>query len=276
MQVKTVIGFYKDDRFSQDHFMKFFDQATSFGLEVFSSKHIPSLANVPKQEKEPDEQTILAVFGGDGTMLRALKRHAGMPTIGINCGSFGFLCEFESKDVGDVVDFIQEGEWVVENTNVLETHYGDQRYIAINECVISGADTGRPVDLRVRVDGVTMYETRGDGLIITTPTGSTAYNIAAGGAIISPGVPVLAITPIAPFLTLDRSAILDDQKEIEILNLERNRRCLVFYDGVMKHILNSGESFVIRNSDQKSCFLRRPGSFSRRMSLKIANRYPIR
>ena len=199
-----------------------------------------------------------------------------MPTIGINCGSFGFLSEFEADDLELAVAFLKEGIWEEEHVNMIKSDYKGQNYLGVNECVISGADTGRPVDLRLSVDGVTMYESRGDGLIINTPIGSTAYNIAAGGAIIAPSLHGLSITPIAPFLTLDRSVILDHKKTVEVQNLERTRSCKVFYDGVAQHEMGPGEQVIIRAATQRSIFLRRPGSFSRRMALKIANRYPIR
>jgi len=275
MSKPTLIGFSKDDRFSQDRFLEFYHLATNMGFEVYSSKHVPSIASIPKEEGER-ENPILVVFGGDGTMLRALKRHPSLPTVGINCGSFGFLSEFEAADIEAAVQFLDDEIWEEEHVNMIQSTYNGDNYLGVNECVISGADTGRPVDLRLMVDGVTMYESRGDGLIINTPIGSTAYNIAAGGAIIAPSLHALSITPIAPFLTLDRSVILDDKRTIEILNLERTRRCKVFYDGVGRHELNPGEQFTLQSAPQYSIFLRRPGSFSRRMALKIANRYPIR
>jgi len=270
-----LIGFSKDDRFSQDHFQQFYELATTAGFEIYSSRHTPSLPGIPDQE-DHYKNKILVTFGGDGTMLRALKRHRGVPTVGINCGSFGFLSEFEAADLEEAVTFLDAGVWEEEYVNMIQSNYGEKTYLGVNECVISGADTGRPVDLRLMVDGVTMYESRGDGIIINTPIGSTAYNIAAGGSIIAPSIQGLSITPIAPFLTLDRSVILDHKKTVEILNLERTRSCKVFYDGVSQHEMAPGEKFSIKAAEQRSIFLRRPGSFPRRMAIKIANRFPIR
>lgn len=276
MTVRTLIGYSKDDRFSQDQFIKFYELAQNHEMKVVSSKHMPSIGGIPKQNSEKIDDSLLVVFGGDGTMLRALKHHPSMRTIGINCGSFGFLCEFEADEIEQAINFILHEKWIKETTNTIRSQYNGESHVGINECVISGADTGRPVDLRVLVDGVTMFESRCDGLIISTPNGSTAYNFAAGGAILSPSLPSISITPIAPFLTLDRSVVLNCEKEIEVINLERNRRCLVFYDGVTKHVLNPGEQFKLVSNEDKAIFLRRKGSFSRRMSQKIANRYPIR
>jgi len=275
MTLPTLIGFSKDDLFSQNIFKKFFEKISSLGYTMSSSKYTPSISGIP-QNNVDEQNSILIVFGGDGTMLRALKHHKSIPTIGINCGSFGFLSEFEASNLDDAITFIQKAEWIEEQVNMIESSLEDTSYLGVNECVISGADTGRPVDLRVMVDGITMYESRGDGLIINSPIGSTAYNIASGGAIISPNIHALSITPIAPFLTLDRSVIVDSNKVIEILNLERTRSCKVFYDGIFQHELLPGQQFTLKSANEYSIFLRRPGSFSRRMALKIANRYPIR
>ena len=275
MSKPELIGFSKDDKFSQDIFKQFFQMASNSGYKMSSSKFTPSISGIP-QNSINDEHSILIVFGGDGTMLRALKHHPSTPTIGINCGSFGFLSEFESSDLETAFAFLISEDWIEEKVNMIASHLEGNNYLGVNECVISGADTGRPVDLRVMVDDITMYESRGDGLIINSPIGSTAYNIASGGAIISPTIHALSITPIAPFLTLDRSVIVDSNKKIEVLNLERTRSCKVFYDGISQHELLPGQQFTLKSAEQYSIFLRRPGSFSRRMALKIANRYPIR
>jgi NAD+ kinase len=275
MDVKAIIGFAKDDRFSHETFQKFYELASQKDLTVVSSKHTTSIPGIPQQNSTV-EDGLLVIFGGDGTTLRALKMHPGLQILGINCGSFGFLCEFEANEIEEALEFISNGDWISEATNVIQGTLKEEEFLGINECVISGADTGRPVDLRIQVDGVTMFEHRGDGMIISTPNGSTAYNIASGGAIISPTLKAIALTPIAPFLTLDRSVILPSESKIEITNLERTRSCKVFYDGVMRHELGPGDNFLLQSSTDYSIFLRRKGSFSRRMARKISNRYPRR
>ncbi|MDH5401289.1 MAG: NAD(+)/NADH kinase [Candidatus Heimdallarchaeota archaeon] len=274
MSKEILIGYIKGDDISIDKFRLFIELAQKRGFSVFQSPDSPILEGIDQITKFPDN-AILIVFGGDGTMLRAVKNHPNVPIIGINCGSFGFLCEFEHAELEEVFTFIENKNWIEDRSNQIEGRVNGNTYTGINECVISGANTGKPIDFRVTIEDIPMFQCRADGIIFSTPNGSTAYNFAAGGAILSPTLSAIIITPIAPFLSLDRPIIVNPEKSLKLENLETSKECRVFYDGIMQHTLKPGDQLKITSSSHQTVFLRRKGSFSRRVFLKFSERYSL-
>lgn len=169
---------------------------------------------------------LLMVFGGDGTMLRVAREIAGShaPVIGINVGALGFLTDVQAHQLPLALKQIWAGETILESRSLIEASGGNGctslSEIALNDFVISRGAAPRLIDLEVSVDDDTLTRYRCDGLIICTPTGSTAYSLSAGGAVVSPKADVFTLTPICPHTLSNRSVIvsLDSVVRVKVLN----------------------------------------------------------
>jgi len=166
---------------------------------------------------------LVAVLGGDGTMLHAMAKLGGadVPVAGINIGNLGFLTSCTDAEIPEFAtavvagDFRTSGRTLLEATVVRENG-GGRTFLALNEVVLARGHTGRLVSLTARVDGELLNRYRADGLIVATPTGSTAYSLSAGGPLISPEAGVFVITPICPHTLSQRSLVVDDEVVVEL------------------------------------------------------------
>jgi NAD+ kinase len=195
-------------------------------VEVLIEKEIAELAN-EKAAGPPEEifrrAELIVVLGGDGTILNVVA-HAGenlKPIFGINVGSLGFLTCANSSSYREVVDAIANGRISYSERALLTVELrGGGKVIAsakaLNDAVISRGDTSRLIRLQAKIDGEPLTEYNADGLIVATPTGSTAYSLSAGGPILEPQSGVFVITPICPHALTNRSVIVSDSAKIEI------------------------------------------------------------
>lgn len=197
---------------------------------------------------------LLLVCGGDGTMLRTAREIAGLatPMLGINIGGLGFLTAVSSRQLPDALQRVWSGRFTFESRTLLEaeaSHAGRRfRCRALNDVVISHGSESRLIDLDVTINGdpVTCY--RGDGLVISSPTGSTAYSLAAGGAIVLPTAEVLALTPICPHTLSNRPLILNHSARIEVKVLTQRPAAVLSADGEPVTELVAGDRVRIRRS----------------------------
>jgi len=209
---------------------------------------------------------LLLVFGGDGTMLRAAREVAdsNTPILGINVGGMGFLTAASSDQLVTALDQVWAGDFTIEPLpliNVSGTIRGrevGQR--ALNDIVISRGSGSRLIELEVTVDDRVLTRYRCDGLIFSSPTGSTAYSLAAGGAIVSPGADVFTITPICPHTLSNRSVILSLGVRIGVKVITEKLESIVAADGEPLTDLRRGESVLIRRSRRSTRVLRLAGS----------------
>ena len=183
------------------------------------------------------EADLLLVFGGDGTMLRVVRESHGAdtPILGINIGRLGFLTAVSSNDLPDALQRIWKKDFVIESRLLLEAsgHCGGNRtqMRALNDIVISHGAVSRVIELDVHVDGQSLTRYRGDGLIVSSPTGSTAYSLSAGGPIISPESRVFAITPICAHSVAHRSVIVSSSCAVQVKLLSRELETIIAADG---------------------------------------------
>lgn len=209
---------------------------------------------------------LLLVFGGDGTMLGAARAVAGLPTpiLGINIGGLGFLTAVQSAQVASVLPRIWKGEYTIEERALIEVTgtIGGQsiRQLALNDFVISRGATSRLIELEVAVDGEALTNYRCDGLIISSPTGSTAYSLAAGGAVVSPAAAVLTITPICPHTLSNRSVIVGDDCVIRVRVVSQKLETFLTADGQVQLPMFSGDWVEIRKSAKSVRLARLPDS----------------
>ena len=159
------------------------------------------------------------VVGGDGTFLGVAEAAAleGVPLFGINRGKLGFLAAYPSEDVAASLHSILSGDFRVEHRALLEIRFADGTFaLALNDLVIKMRDVFRMGRFAVFADGARVNEYRADGLILATPTGTSAYNLASGGPIVDPAASVIALTPICAHSMSTRSVIFDGETELEV------------------------------------------------------------
>jgi len=194
---------------------------------------------------------LLLVFGGDGTMLRAARELAGSrtPMLGINIGSLGFLTAVPSEELSPALKRVWRGEFSFESRALLQASGNCQgRHVdqtALNDIVISRGISSRLIELEVRVDGDPLTRYRCDGLIISSPTGSTAYSLAAGGAVVFPTAQVLELTPICPHTLSNRSLIVPLSAKIDVQVISEKPTTILSADGQVVSELSTGDMLTI-------------------------------
>jgi len=219
---------------------------TRKGIEVVIDEEIAPRLGKTGTPLEHMEADLLLSVGGDGTLLRALQRMSGgrlIPVLGINVGTIGFLTDASSDDVYEVLDEVLNGFEVVERSR-LSVRLGDATIPpATNEVVVITSQPAKMLHYRIFIDDVELDEARADGVIIATPTGSTAYAMSAGGPIVGPKVEATVIVPLAPFKLSSRPWVVpaDCTVSVELLS---ERGGLVVVDG--QHTSSIGMGGVVR------------------------------
>src|SRR4051794_1779081 len=194
------------------------------------------VTSCPPEAFAPGLDLVLSL-GGDGTMLRAvdLAYEAGVPVLGVNVGQMGYLTEVEPEDLEDALQRLIAGTYTVAERMVLQVTVRSNgptggRWWALNEAVLEKAHPGRLARLDVAINGATFTSYAADGVIVATPTGSTAYSFSARGPIVSPRLRCLLLTPVSPHMLFDRSLVLDANEELE-LTVRGERPVLLTLDG---------------------------------------------
>lgn len=200
------------------------------------------------------EADLLLVFGGDGTMLRVARSVAGSatPMLGVNLGGLGFLTAVPSDELPRALNHVWRGEFKFETRDLIEAGgvcRGERiRATALNDIVISRGAVSRLISLDVGVDGELVTRYRCDGLIISSPTGSTAYSLAAGGAVVLPTAEVFAMTPICPHALSNRSIIMPLASVIRVKAVTPQPATLLSADGEVVAEMDAGDEITIRRS----------------------------
>jgi NAD+ kinase len=199
---------------------------------------------------------LLVVLGGDGTILNVVSRLDDIikPIFGINIGSLGFLTCLNSSAYLEAVTSIVSGKFALSERVLLsvEIGRGSERVntVALNDAVISRGEISRLIRLRTRVNGAPLTEFNADGLVVATPTGSTAYSLSAGGPILEPQSGVFVITPICPHVLTNRSVIVGDHSVIEVEASEPDYPVFLTLDGRNPVPLEFGSVVTIRRSEK--------------------------
>jgi NAD+ kinase len=198
-------------------------------------------------ERPLDAADLVLSLGGDGTMLRSVRLLAGaaVPLLGVNLGALGYLTEVEPHDLDDALgrffDGQEAGRWHLDERMMLDVHVnGDPVGRALNEAVVEKAESGHTVRLLASIDGAPFTYFAADGLIVATPTGSTAYSLSARGPIVSPRHRAILLTPVSPHMLFDRSLVLDPSEVVEI-EVTGHRRAELALDGQPTASLDDGD-----------------------------------
>lgn len=201
-------------------------------------------------------------LGGDGTFLNTAARigSKGIPIIGINTGHLGFLADITNDEAATFVDDITMGNFKVEQRTLLEarTKEGGEELnfpFALNELAILKQDLSSMISVEARVDGELLNTYKADGLLVATPTGSTAYAMSAGGPITTPNTPVFVIAPIAPHSLTMRPIVLPDDCTIELTTESRSQSYLAAFDG-RSQVLDCKTTLLLRRADYKINIIR--------------------
>jgi NAD+ kinase len=212
--------------------------------------------------KLAESTDLLMVFGGDGTMLRVAREIAGSstPIVGINTGALGFLTDVQAHQLSLALEQIWAGKTQLETRPLIEATGPSFTKLALNDFVVTRGALPRLIELEVSVNGDALTRYRCDGLIVCSPTGSTAYSLAAGGAVISPDAEVLAITPICPHTLSNRSVIVSINSTIVVKTLSRRVETILSADGQPPASLTAGDEITIRRSRHSIRLLHLAGS----------------
>ncbi|HSS49850.1 MAG TPA: NAD(+)/NADH kinase, partial [Thermoanaerobaculia bacterium] len=210
---------------------------------------VQEAASVPAEAYD-----LVVVLGGDGTLLaaaRALK--PGTPILGVNLGNLGFLTEINRGELYPVLVEVLEGNFSTEERSLFDVELRRQsgppsRFRVLNDAVITKSALARIIELTLQVDGHLIARFRSDGLIISTPTGSTAYNLSAGGPIVNPLLPVAVLTPICPHALSMRPIVVPDAAPIEVTLETRREEVYLTLDGQEGTSLSFGDTVSITRS----------------------------
>lgn len=211
---------------------------------------------------------VLITVGGDGTILRSLQLN-NAPILGINAGVLGFLTEIPKDGIADGMKRLINGQYILEERMRLKTVVGSERLPdALNEGVIHTAHVAKIRQFEVYVDEELVVDTRADGIIVATPTGSTCYAMSVGAPIVDPRVNALVIAPMAPFKFSARPFVVPSTSCIRI-ELVRRRPCVLVLDGQDELPLNNGEEIKFTRSEHPARFVNLGSSFYSRTREKL-------
>ena len=237
------------------------------GVSVLADPEAARFVGAPGQSRDAlaEKVDLLVVLGGDGTLL-AVAREIGassVPILGVNLGQLGFLAEVAPEEQLEALDHVLDGrfETFARMRLAVRAERGGREIaggLALNDLVIKGSDLARMIDLEVRTDGTRVGVYHGDGLIVSTPTGSTAYNLSAGGPILMPGSRVFVVTPICPHTLTQRPLVLPDSARLQIDVHPREGGAQLTIDGQVGAPLDGEDRVHVAVSSHPAHFVASP------------------
>jgi NAD+ kinase len=243
----------------QNHYA---DQVLSYfahhGIRV---SHLQVLGkDCPEVLEEAANPDLVIVLGGDGTFLRAARKFVSqkVPLVGVNTGTLGFLTHIDVNYLTEYLDLLRKGEYILEDRVMLSvrnpgtgreiSHAGAGENLALNDIVVKNANPSQLCTLRLYVNDILVAIYDADGLILSTPSGSTAYTMAAGGPVISPEVDAISITPICPHSFSAKAVVVPFNKAFRVESDTKNYDVVFALDGLESGILKPGESLQVLRS----------------------------
>jgi NAD+ kinase len=233
-------------------------------LENEAANALRLLGGVSKQEMM-ERADLVVVLGGDGTLL-SVARHSGprrVPVLGVNLGGLGFLTDVRPEEAFQAVERVLAGHYRLERRSMLEAAVVRggrvvRRFQALNDVVINKGALARILDLETSVDGVALCTYKADGLIFSTPTGSTAYSLSAGGAIVEPSVGVLLISPICPHTLTQRPIVLPERARVRVAVCSPDEDVALTIDGQEGMKLATDDVVAVRPAKHRVHLVRSP------------------
>lgn len=242
---------------------RIWEQARDRGIELLVDEELGG--DLPKEAtflpERASDVDLLITLGGDGTLLRGARWAAPdqVPVLGVNLGRLGFLTAASLEDLDSLIERLSQGAYEIDERMTLEVQDENQTILALNDAVLHKSGFARVVMLRIRVDGQEVGLYAADGVIIATPTGSTAYSLSAGGPILDPRLDAILTTPICPHTLAVRPLVLPPDAEVGIEVLSPEEELVLTIDGQVGSALKPGDRVVARRSDLTVRLVRWPG-----------------
>ncbi len=232
------------------------ETAKSSGLNTFPQADFPSIGA---------KADLAVVLGGDGSMLTAARGLAQfrVPLVGVNQGRLGFMTDIAQGAMIETITDLLEGRFTTEDRTLLSAEIlraGKRVFqtLALNDIVVNKGSIGRLIEFMVHIDGQFVYDLRSDGLIVATPTGSTAYALSSNGPILQPNVPGMVLVPICPHTLSNRPITVSDACVIDI-TLKRALDARLHFDGQPQFDLDEGDQVLVARAAQTVQFIHPPG-----------------
>ena len=245
------VGIYLNKKYFSGE-KKYIDKISS----VFSSPCIEI-----KNNSDLDGLDVLFVMGGDGTILTVASECAkrGVKIIGINYGHLGFLAEFEPDKLDQALELVKSGAYITQRLSMLQIESGGSVYFALNDLVVqrgtSGSNFTNTVSVHAEIDGTTVDNFSADGIIVSTPTGSTAYSLAAGGSVLTPDIEAFILTPICAHSLHSRPVVFSDKSILSLSTVGSDVPLGLIVDGKIVGSVNSGELVTVKKAKQTVDFI---------------------
>lgn len=221
--------------------------ALQCGLEAYPLLHIDEIG---------DQAELVIVLGGDGTMLTAARAllDSSIPLVGVNRGRFGFLTDVNSETMLDAMSGILAGDYTIEQRILLSASIVRDGVVisqgsALNDVVVTKTGMSRLIELEVFIDGQFVHKQRSDGLILATPTGTTAYSLSAGGPILHPTLDAIALVPICPHTLSNRPIAINSASKVEI-TLVYAEDAGVHFDGQLQMAIQQGDKIMVQRAEK--------------------------
>ncbi|HVE80404.1 MAG TPA: NAD(+)/NADH kinase [Gemmatimonadaceae bacterium] len=252
--------------------------APGLGLTVAFEEELQAIVGAGEPLRSPDDVDALLTLGGDGTLLRGARFVDGrqVPVLGVNLGRVGFLTCCGVEDMEAALHRLAAGDFRAEARMALEAcmlgagGVERRRWRALNDVVLHKGGFARVVQLRVEANGETIATYAADGIVISTPTGSTAYSLSAGGPVVVPTVESILLTPVSPHTLAMRPVLLPPSAEVIVQAADGPEELLVTVDGQVGTIFAAGEALAVRRAERPVLIARFPGaSFFSRMRHKL-------
>ncbi len=266
------IGIYRNFSIEQSEvvMLAFVEEAKKQGFEIFTMEKIDGCTTVETMKDLATQSDVIAVFGGDGTVLSVVPyaSRSDVAILAVNAGHLGFLTEIERTEISVALQKLKDGNYSVDVRHMLRVSYGKRSAHGLNDVVFMRETRNHTTKLTAYLDGAFVDTFSGDGIIITTPTGSTAYSLAAGGPILSPNLRANALVPLCVHSLYNRPIVFS---ETETLTVEVNGKgVLLMVDGKEVLKCSEGERFTVDKSTRYAKFVRfNPSDFYSRLFQKL-------
>ena len=263
------VGIYYNKNYLTENLANIEKIENFFKAKGMSSKIIEKADDI-------DGMDVVLVLGGDGTILsvasECAKRH--IKILGINYGHLGFLTEYEQEKLYDALNLLCSGKFVTRKRAMLEISYDGKIFYALNDFVIQrstgGQNFSNTVDLNAQIDGALIDRYSADGIIISTPTGSTAYSLSAGGSILAPDLDAFILTPICAHSLHSRPVVFNANSVVAITSASKKTQLNVIVDGKIVDTVSGEIKFVIKKSEFAAEFVsRRNEDFFDKLLVKL-------
>ncbi len=220
-------------------------------LEDVAARKLLQKGGVPREEL-PAQVDLVVVLGGDGTLLSIahLAAQVGIPVLGVNLGRLGFLTEVPTDEVFVTLDaFLEGNEDIVSPRHLLQVQCREKKYYCLNDVVINKGALARMIQLAIWIDGKEIAALKADGLIVSTPTGSTAYSLSAGGPIVQPFIPAIVLAPICPHTLSFRPMVVSSASTVRMQLLTAGEEVYLTLDGQRGVLLGKNDVVEIQRAE---------------------------